>query len=266
MHKRIWAVFFTIFLCSVARLFPENRPDGLPRSLNDIFPALDAEIRERAFSPGGYFSSSEDNSRTLEARGLDSQFRAKIDGIKPTVTIEYLLVIPYPSEYLNLLDIYNRLRRIRALGGRLYHSETRNADIPLFENAVRLEGPGRAAVKEDPPPRNTLPESETIYIRLKDANFGSSYYQADIRKNSPGFTYSLFNNRDLSYLIVPVIRSGCFTAQFYFEPLDEGILVYSVSGAKVSDFIASKTDMTSAVQKRLDVILSWVIDGINGRL
>jgi hypothetical protein len=84
----------------------------------------------------------------------------------------------------------------------------------------------------------------------------------NIKKHAPGFIYDLFNNRDLSYFIVPVIKSGCFTAQFYFEPVAEGVLVYSLSGAEVSDFIASKTHIPSAVQKRLEVILGWVIDGI----
>jgi hypothetical protein len=266
MRKRIFAVFCAAFLCSSTCLFPENGQDGFLRSIDDIFPVLDVQIRERVFSPGGYFSSHEDKGQTLEAPGLDSLLRAKIDGIDPSVMIEYLLVIPYPSGYLDSLDIYNSLRRIRALGGRLYHSETRGADIPLFENATRLESARRTSVKDDPPPKGSLPDSETIYIRLKDANFGNSYYQVEVRKNSPGFIYDLFNNRDLTYFIVPVIKAGYFVAQFYFEPLDEGVLVYGISGAKVSDFVASKVDISSAIQKRLEIILSWVIDGISGRL
>jgi hypothetical protein len=266
MHKKGFAVFCAAFLFLGGRLFSEDGGAGFSRSLGDIFPALDTEIRGRAFSPGGYFSSHESNGQTLDAPGLDSQFRSKIEGIGPTVIVEYLLVIPYPSEYLDLLDIYNRLRRIRALGGRLYHSETRDADIPLFENATRLESARRTSVKDDPPPQSVLPDSETIYIRLKDANFGNSYYQVEIKKNSPGFTYNLFNNRDLTYFIIPAIKSGCFVAQFYFEPIEEGILLYGISGARVSDFVASKVDITSAIQKRLDVILSWAVDGISGRL
>jgi hypothetical protein len=167
---------------------------------------------------------------------------------------------------MNSLEIYNGLRRIRALGGRLYHSETRKADIPLFENATRVESAGRASAREDPPPQSTLPDSETIYIRLKDANFGNSYYQADIKKSSPGFTYNLFNSRDLSYTIFPVIKSGCFIAQFYFEPLEEGVLIYGISGVEVSGFVASRVDIPSAIQKRLEVILGWAADGVSGRL
>lgn len=267
MSKRVFAAFFAVFFCSSVCLFSESGLEGSPspRSLDEIFSALDAGTREQAFSPGGYFASHSAISQTLEAPGLASQFRARINSLNPTVVVEYLMVMPYPSGPLNSLDIYNGLRKIRALGGRLYHSETRKADIPLFENATRMESTRRTSVREDPPPRNTLPDSETIYIRLKDANFGNSYYQADIRKSGPGFTYSLFNHRDLTYLIFPVIKSDCFIAQFYFEPLEEGILIYSISGVEVSGAIAARVNISSAIQKRLEVILGWAVDGVNGR-
>jgi hypothetical protein len=268
MHKERPAAFIVFLFCSSLCLFAENGPEGpaASRSLDRIFPALDAETREKAFSPEGYYGFHDEKGQTLEAPGLDIQFQAKIGSLDPTVVVEYLLVLPYPSARLNSLDIYNGLRRIRALGGRLYHSETRGADVPLFENATRLESARKTSARDDPPPRSAMPDSETIYIRLRDANFGNSYYQADIQKNSSGFTYTLSNNRDLTYMIFPVIKSGCFVAQFYFEPLEEGILIYSISGVEVSDFIASRVSIASAIQKRLEVLLSWAVDGISGRL
>jgi hypothetical protein len=264
MHRKIFFVFCVILLCSGTRLFSQSDPDRPLRSLNEIFPGLDGGIRERAFSPDGYIISHRDKSRTVEAPGIDPYFQSRLNTIKPTVVVECLMIIPYPSGAMNLVDIYNGLRKIRDLGGRLYHSATRDTDIPLFENATRLESQRRTSAKDDPPPQPTLPDSETIYIRLKDANFGNSYYQVNVKKSAPGFIYDLFNNRDLNYFIVPVIKSGCFVAQFYFEPIDEGVLLYSVSGAEVSDFIDSKTHIPSAVQKRLEVILGWAVDGISG--
>jgi hypothetical protein len=265
-------LFFLCIFChiSLTLLFPQNNPDrsldSSPRSFYDVFPSLDRAVREEAFSSNGYFIAHDKMYRPLESSGIDPQIFARIENLKPSIVMECLYIVPYPAGPMTTLDIYNGLRNIRALKGRLYHSATRDADIPLFGDASRLESAKRAAVQEDPPPRDSLPDSETIYIRLKDANFGNSYYQADIVKNAAGFTYCLSNNRDLSYLIVPVIKSGCFIAQFYFEPIQEGILVYSMSGAKVSDFIASKIDMPSAIKKRLELILGWAIDGVSGRL
>jgi hypothetical protein len=64
--------------------------------------------------------------------------------------------------------------------------------------------------------------------------------------------------------LIPVIKQEKFTAQLYFEPITEGILVYGLAGADVSDFIMSRMDMSSAIGKRLAVIISWVIDGWGG--
>ncbi|MDR1443684.1 MAG: hypothetical protein LBI94_02280 [Treponema sp.] len=202
----------------------------------------------------------------MNAPGLDPQIRSFLAGIEPSVVVECLLVVPYSSGPMELVDIYNAIRHIRALKGRLYPSQSRGTAVPLFEDATRISSTRRTSTLEDPPPREAMPDSETIYIRLKDTNFGNSYYRAEIEQKSRGFTYNLSNNRDLSYIVFPVIKSGRFIAQFYFEPLIEGILVYCLSGAEVSDFVASKVDMPSAIQKRLEVILSWAIDGMSGRL
>ncbi|MDR1972059.1 MAG: hypothetical protein LBQ46_09070 [Treponema sp.] len=270
MRKRSFSFFCAIFVSSVVYLFPQNSADGLAqsslRSIDEIFPALDAEVRAKAFSSEGYFASYRNNPQTLEASGIDPRFRSGIGRLKPSVVAESLAVIPYPSGPMAPVDIYNGLRHISALGGRLYHSETRKADIPLFEESTRLENSRRTSVKEDPPPLSSLPGSETIYIRVKDANFSYSYYQVEVKKEERGFTYSLSNNRDLSYIFFPVIKAGCFVAQFYFEPVKEGVLIYNISGAEVSDFVASKIDIPSAIQKRLEVILGWAIDGVSGRL
>jgi hypothetical protein len=271
MPGKLLSFFYILFLCPAAFFFTQNNPDrsfgSSLRSFYDVFPSLDPALRGDAFSPNGYFISYDKLYQPLESSGIDPRIFTRIEDLNPSVVMECLYVVPYPAGPMTALDIYNGLRNIRALKGRLYHSATRDADIPLFEDASRLESPKRGAIaQEDPPPRDSLPDSETIYVRLKDANFGNSYYQADITKNAAGFTYCLSNNRDLSYLIVPIIKSGCFIAQFYFEPIQEGILVYSMSGARVSDFITSKTDMPSALKKRLELILGWVIDGVSGRL
>ncbi|MDR2177991.1 MAG: hypothetical protein LBP20_08135 [Treponema sp.] len=269
MRKKVYSLII-FFFCSGFLLSAQSGPEDFlppsPRSIGEIFPSLDGKIREQAFSPDGYFASYGQNYRTLDTPGLDPRARAEIDSLKPSVVIECLMVIPYSSGPMEAVDIYNAIRRIRALKGRLYHSDTRKSDIPLFEDATRIAGTRRTSSLDDPPPRDSLPDSETIHIRLKDANFGNSYYQADIQQNLRGFSYNLSNSRDLSYLIFPVIKPGKFIAQFYFEPLAEGVLVYCLSGAKVSDFIASQVDMPSAIQKRLEVILGWVIDCVSGRL
>jgi hypothetical protein len=80
--------------------------------------------------------------------------------------------------------------------------------------------------------------------------------------NRGGLSYSLSNFKSLTYLLIPVIREEKFTAQLYFEPIAEGILIYGLAGADVSDFVSSRINMASAIDKRLTVIISWVAEGI----
>jgi hypothetical protein len=254
----------TIFLlsCSVS-LFAG------PRSFDDIFPGLDKPVRERVFSDSPYLSSFDKKTayNLLNAPGLDAQISAGIIMSRPTILIESLALIPYDRGVpLELVDVYNSLRNIRDLKGRLYHSATRDEDVPLFEDATRIEGQNKTGPVRDPAPKSSMPEAETIYIRLKDVNFGNSYYRGDIVLNHHGFLYTLSNYRDLTYLLFPVIKAEKFTVRFYFEPLREGLLIYSISGADVSDFIASRIDIPSAIQKRLEVIFAWMHDGIRNTL
>jgi hypothetical protein len=237
------------------------------RSFDDVFPRLSPEIRALAFSPEGFVDASEKDTgfHLLDSNELVPRLSAGVLNSGPSFVVENLQLIPRGNSPSNLLDVYNALGNIRALKGRLYHSATRNQNIPLFEDATRIAGAKRTSPIPDPPPASSLPPSETIYLRIKDVNFGNSYYRADMRLDRFGLLYRLSNNKNLSYLFIPVIKEEKFVAQLYFESVTEGVLVYGIAGAEVSDFVSSKIDMPSAIAKRLAVIISWVVDGISAQ-
>jgi hypothetical protein len=236
------------------------------RTFNDVFPGVSEDVRKQVFSPAGYAAAYQKSSgfSLLPSAGLEPEIPGRIRRSNPDYLIETLLVIPGGEGVFEITGVYNALRQVRALKGRLYHSATRDADIPLFEDATRIDPARRNAPLPDPPPAASAPQSETVYLCLKDANFGNSYYRGDISLVQQGLLYRLSNYKNLSYLFVPVIKAGKFMAQLYFEPLEEGILVYGIAGAEVSNFISSNIDVPSAIEKRFAVILSWVIDGILG--
>jgi hypothetical protein len=256
MFRSVLASFAVLFCCF--SVFAE------PRSLDAIFPGLPAETRSAAFSSEGYIKSSEKSSgfSRLGSSGLDSGIAGAVLDKNPGVLVESLLVIPLENRKLNLLNVYNALGNIRGLKGRLYRSHTRGEEVPLFEDATRVESAGKTSPIPDPGPASGVPNSETVYIRLKDANFGNSHYRGDMTLDGFGLRYRLSNNKSLTYLFVPVIREEKFIAQLYFEIIEEGVLVYSIAGADVSGFVSSRIDMPSAISKRLAVIISWVADGI----
>jgi hypothetical protein len=235
------------------------------RSFDDIFPHIDAEQRELVFSADGYIESGEASAglklRPAASSGL--QIADAVQAKDPSFYVESLLVIP-PSGggAPDLLDVYNALGKVRNLKGRLYYSSTRDGDTPLFEDATRIEGAKKTSPIPDPSGARSIPPSETVYVRLKDVNFGNSYYRADISVNQRGLLYRLTNFRNLSYGIIPFIREEKFITHLYVESIAEGLMIYSVSGAGVSNFIASRINVTSAIRKRVEVIIDWLVDGV----
>ena len=259
MIKKIFILF--IYLSSVTCIYAQVRV------LNDIFPNISQNIRDAALRPEGYVRASQRANgfqiigNSLNC-GLDPQIVNNVLTVNPGYLVESIIIIPGNPGFASLLDVYNALGNIRGLSGRLYSSHTRNQEVPLFEEATRILSERRTTAIPDPPPARFLPRSETVYIRLKDANFGNTYYRGEMVLIQNGLRYALTNFRSLSYFFVPVIREGKFTAQLYFEPIQEGILIYSIAGADIPEFFASRIDMNSAISKRLAVITAWAAEGI----
>ncbi|MCL2805231.1 MAG: hypothetical protein FWD26_04760 [Treponema sp.] len=257
--KKIIVIFVLIFC--VSGLFA--REGASTRSLNDIFPNINEETRSLIFSESGYVKSSQKSGGFVILGGETSRLAPEnINMIlrrNPGYLVESIQVI---SGSANLLAVYNALSRVRDLKGRLYRSASRNQEVPLFEEATRIASERQTGAIPDPAPAAEVPQSETVFIRLKDVNFGNTFYRGEMALVQNGLRYTLSNFRHMTYLLVPVIREDKFIAQLYFEPINEGILIYSIAGADISDFFASKIHIDSAISKRLSVITSWAIDGI----
>ena len=258
-------IFLILFCCCAVSAFSQLR------TFDEIFPAISASVRSSAMTDSGYVKSSRKTTGFVlignqQGMSLDPSVVNAVLRSNPGYIVESVLVIP-GNRPVTLLDIYNALGNIRDLKGRLYNSATRNQEVPLFEDATRIVSERQTSAIPDPPPSNTLPQTETVYLRLKDINFNNTYYRGEIALvqgagRVQGLSYTLSNFRNMTYLMVPVIREGKFIAQLYFEPIREGILIYSLAGADISDFFASRIHVDSAISKRLGVITAWAVDGI----
>jgi len=255
------------FIYSFLFLFFVNNIFAQYRTFNDVFPNLSQDIKTSAFKESGYLKSSQKtNGFNIIGNGQNSKLDAQITNNvlrkNPNYLVESILVLQENSSSVSLLDIYNALGNISGLSGRLYSSFTKKQLVPLFEEANRIVSNKQTSALPDPPAAKSLPENDIVYIRLKDVNFGNTYYRAEMAIIQNGLRYTMTNFRNISYLFFPVIKEEKFIAQLYFEPIQEGILVYSIAGAEISNFISSKIDMDSAIAKRLNVLISWTIDGI----
>ena len=258
-------IFLIIFCCCATCAFSQLR------TFNEIFPAIQASIRTSILTDSGYVNTSRKVTGfaiigSQRSTLIDSSIINNVLRSNPGYIVESISIIP-GNRTVTLLDVYNALGNIRDLKGRLYNSATRNQEIPLFEDATRIAGEKQTNAIPDPPPSRTLPQTETVYLRLRDVNFGNTFYRGEMALIQSsgrvhGLSYTLTNFRSMNYLMVPVIREGKFIAQLYFEPIREGILIYSLAGADISDFFASRIHVDSAISKRLAVITAWAADGI----
>ena len=234
------------------------------RSFDSLFPYLGENRKNEVFSENGLIRSlgKNENLELIPSPDSGIDLHRIILAKKTSYLAESLMVVPYTAKVYTRLDSYNALGKIRELKGRLYRSYTRKTEIPLFEEATRLESARKNNPIPDPPPALQLPATDTVYIRLKDVNFGNSYYRGDMSLSPYGVIYNLTNYKSLSYLFFTVMKEERFSAILYLEPLAEGMLVYSVAGADASDFIASRIDIPTAISKRLSVFIDWVGDGL----
>jgi hypothetical protein len=265
---RFLSIVFFYLLC-LLQLGAQTAPLE-KRSFNEIFPEIAPAVRQAVFSNEGFSKSGENVLRFsliggASGSGIDPQIIDSIFAKKPGFLVESIKVVPDAGAGYSLLDVYNAIGNIRGLKGRLYDSRTRNEKVALFEEVTRIESPRKNTPVADPPPASRVPSSETIYMRLKDANFGNTFYRGDMALFQRGLRYNLTNNRNINYLFITVIKEEKFTVQLYFEVISEGVLIYSLAGADVSDFVSSKIDMASAIGKRLEVIISWAAEGITVR-
>jgi len=255
----VYRILFILvsLLCTALPVFSQNR------SFSDLYPGMDEESQNRVFSEGGFNESRDDR---LDVLLFKPDSVSDLDLIKalrdrdPTFVVESIRLIPYENDVPDLAAIYYALGQVRRLAGLTYRSSSKG-EVPLFEEASRTDGPRSSKKIDDPGFPGPVPQSETMYLRLKDSNFGNSNYQADIQAGKSGLLYTLFNTRNLSYGFIPVIGDDKFVAVLYAEPLEEGLLVYAYTAAEVSGFVANRVNIPSAIRKRLEVIIEWLSNG-----
>jgi hypothetical protein len=129
-------------------------------------------------------------------------------------------------------------------------------------DTTRIESAQRRRPVPDPPHADTLPFSETMYLRFVDQYMGDLYLRGEISINLYGITYSLTNFRDVSYSIFRIMKAESFSAIIYLEPVTEGILIYSMSGLYIPGFIAHRINLTPNMNNRITVLLSWITEGL----
>jgi hypothetical protein len=178
----------------------------------------------------------------------------------PSHLIEALVLAPYNEQKIDLLEIYNALGRIENIKD--YPAALNNNNSFAITESTRIVSARDRRDIPDPPPAVTLPFSQTIYLRLKEPNFSNFFLRADVSISLYGITYTMTNFTDIRYFILPVIRAERFITIIYLEPVEEGILIYSVSGFYLPGFIADRVNLTPNINRRITIFTNWITDGL----
>jgi hypothetical protein len=248
-------------ICILYLIFLSGLLSAEPRNLEELFPKTDTAILKSARDQGYSCSVNTRETYSLTIKPIDEINIARpVLQSSPLYIIESLLMLKNDKP-VTKLDIYNALCRIGALQGREYFSSTRGKRTVLFEEASRVVSANNLKKQKDPPNAPSMPPEETIFVVVKDANFGNCYYRAEIRTAGSGIHYSLTNFKSINY-IIPVIKQGKLLIHLYLEPLSDGLLIYGLTGVDAADFAEKYVDIPSTITKRLDVIYGWIWDNI----
>ena len=251
-----------LFFFEAAGLVFEVSPVIETRSLNDIFPNLSRGQKARAIGETGLRYSFEKEESPTIIPGPDSgiDLLSSVMEKNPSHIIEALVIVPYKNRELDMLDIYNALGRIKNIKD--HKITVRDKEFAIFKDTTRLVSAKDRKPIPDPSPTNILPYSETMYLLFLDPFIGDLYLRGDISISLYGITYSMTNFRDVSYYIFRVMKTDSFSAIIYLEPIKEGILIYSVSGLYLPNFIAKRINLTPNMNRRITVLLNWIIEGL----
>jgi hypothetical protein len=230
------------------------------RPLSALYPALDPAIIVGAARPLGYSAVVEGTPRLLPAGEAGAAVLRALEGRKSSFLVE-TLVIAKGVGAGSKLELYDSMTRYRGLSGVTYRSKSQGEGTVLFSEVARISDPRKPQPLPDEA-ASSLPERAQHFIRLKDANFGTCYYEVLLDTRGPGIALAMSNARPLSYLFVPVVGEGGLFCVFYVEPVSEGLLIYGISGGTVSGLAAKQVNLPSAVRKRAAAIAGWLASGL----
>jgi len=232
------------------------------RSLYTIFPNF-TERQRRSIRNNQVIRSSFTKGETptlVPNPDLEINLLGTILRKDPSHLIEALLVVPYNERELDLLDIYNALGRISNIKDCAVL--LRGNDYFIFTESTRIDNTRNRRAISDPAPATFLPFSETMYLRLKEINFGNLFIRGDISISTYGITYSMTNFTDIRYFLVPLMRAERYSTIIYLEPVKEGVLIYSMTGFYLPGFIADRVNLTPNINRRIDVFIKWITEGL----
>ena len=238
-------------------------PQYVKRSFDDVFPGYSRSQKRNISSSAGLRNSynREGSPSFIPASASGVNLQTTVMRKNPSHIIEAIVLVPYNKRELDILDIYNALGRIEHLKEQTLYFRNGNT-LNVFKDTTRIVSASNRRAIPDPEPAGILPYSETMYLRFTDNYIGSIFLRGDITQSLYGITYSMTNFRDIIFSIFPIMQAERVSINLYLEPVKEGILIYSMSGIYLPNFIMDKLNLTNNINNRITVMINWITEGL----
>jgi len=237
-----------------------------PRSYKDIFPNFTPSQLRNITNTRGLRNAFESGGEPSLLPSPDSGINL-INSVmqkNPSHIVEALIVIPYTDRELDLLDIYNALGRIEQIKNQSL-PQRNGGNVFIFKDTTRLVSASNRKAISDPLPSNSLPFSETMYLRFTDAYIGNLFLKGDISLSYYGLTYNMTNFRDVNYSVFRIMKAERVSIILYLEPVKEGILIYSMSGLYLPEFISKRLNLSANINNRITILVNWITEGLRNK-
>jgi len=238
-------------------------PEYVIRSFDDIFPGFSQSQKNSVKSLRGL-------RHAYDKDGVPAYNPASSSGVNlqsfvlrknPSHIVEALVLVPYNKRQLDILDIYNAIGRIEHLKEQTLNLRN-GGTLNVFKDTTRIISASNTRAIPDPEPASILPYSETMYLRFTDNYIGSIFLKGEITQSLYGITYSLTNFRGINFSIFQIMQAERVSINLYLEPIKEGLLLYSVSGIYLPDFIMDKLNLSTNINNRITVLINWITEGL----
>ncbi|MCL2265575.1 MAG: hypothetical protein FWC22_05980 [Treponema sp.] len=231
------------------------------RSFSELFPRINTRMAILSSHGFRYAFEKDGSPSIIPSIGSGIDLLSSVMEKEPSHIIEALVLLPYKERELDILDIYNTLGRIENIKDQTLQSSS-GEPVYIFKETTRLVSAQRRRAIPDPEPADTLPFSETLYLRFTDAYIGSLFLRGDMSLSLYGITYTLTNFRDVNFSIFSIMKAERLSINIYIEPIKEGILIYSVSGIYLPGFIIKRVNLTPNMNARISVLIEWIAEGL----
>lgn len=214
---------------------------------------------------------SPDDVTLLPAFAYSSTIQNNIEAMNPNIFVEVLLLAPVPEEFKRdsfssqkerMRAIYNIFRKVSTLKGLEYYSHSRKRMRILFKEYFAINNLHDKKRVDDPVVSHVPAESE-IHVQQTDSTFGKSYYEITYKSRENQILVTMQNASRLSYNFIPVVDKGGMQIMLGVIVLDDTILFYGTSSARVFGIFGLDKKIRHSFYNRIKAFHSWFTEHLS---